>query len=98
MLLENEKLYEGERFLNVYLSLAALENKVPAFLFGKLQLAKLLLRAGRREESRAIAEELAEMGLENEEFSALCRELEQIAEEDGESGKDGEGRKGGAQA
>lgn len=92
MLLGNKNLYEGERFLNVYLSLAALENKVPAFLFGKLQLAKLLLCAGRREESRAVAEELAEMGLENEEFAALCRELEQIAEEGGEGGK------GGAQA
>lgn len=98
LLLQGGRLYEGERFLNVYLSLAALENQAPAFLFGKLQMAKLLLCAGRREESRAVAEELAEMGLENEEFSALCRELEQIAEEDGESGKDGEGKKGGAQA
>lgn len=75
LLLENKKLYDGERFLGVYLSLAALEGQEPAFLFGKLQLARLLLRQGRRAESRAIADELAEMGLENEEFSALCREL-----------------------
>lgn len=75
LLLENKKLYDGERFLDIYLSLAALEGQEPAFLFGKLQLARLLLRQGRRAESRAIADELAEMGLENEEFSALCREL-----------------------
>lgn len=76
LLLESKKLYSGEAFLNLYLSLAALENQVPAFLFGKLELAKLLLREGRREQSRAIADELAGMGLDNEELAELRRALE----------------------
>ena len=77
LLLEGKVPYAREQFLNIYLSLAALENQVPAFLFGKLQLATLYLHEGRKEDCRAVANELAEMGLENEEFSALYRELEQ---------------------
>ncbi len=76
VLLENQKLYDGERFLDVYLSVAALERQEPAFLFGNVRLAQLLLREGQREKSRAIVDELAEMGLENEETAALRRELE----------------------
>lgn len=78
LLLEGKKLYAPEQFLNIYLSLAALENYAEAFVFGKLQLAKLYLREGRREDCRAAAQELAEMGLENEEFFVLCRELEKL--------------------
>lgn len=78
LLLEGKKLYAPEQFLNIYLSLAALENCAEAFVFGKLRLAKLYLREGRRKDCRAAARELAEMGLENEEFSALCRELEEL--------------------
>lgn len=77
LLLEGKVLYAQEQFLDVYLSLAALENQVPAFLFGKLQLATLCLNEGRKEACRTIIKELTEMGLENEEFSALCRELEE---------------------
>ncbi len=76
LLLEDKKLYDGERLLNLYLSLAALEEQVPAFLFGKLRLAKLLLSQGQKDRSRAIADELAEMGLDNEDMAALRRELE----------------------
>lgn len=76
LLLEQKKLYDGERFLDVYLTLAALENQVPAFVFGKLQLAKLYLRQNRREECRAVIAELVEMGVDNEELSALRQELE----------------------
>ena len=78
LLLDGKVPYAKEQFLNVYLSLAALENQAPAFLFGKLQLAALYLNDGRKEACRAVVNELAEMGLENEEFSALCRELEQL--------------------
>lgn len=76
LLLENKKLYNGERFLELYLTLAALEEQTPAFLFGKLRLARLLLEQGQREKSRAVANELTEMGLENEELDALLRDLE----------------------
>lgn len=76
LLLENKKLYDGERFLELYLTLAALEEQTPAFLFGKLRLARLLLEQGQREKSRAVANELTEMGLENEELDALLRDLE----------------------
>lgn len=75
LLLESKKLYAPEQFLNVYLSLAALAGHAEAFVFGKLQLAKLYLREGRQDDCRAAARELAEMGLENEDFAALCREL-----------------------
>ncbi len=76
LLLEHEKLYDGGRFLEVYLTLAALEEQTPAFLFGKLRQARLLLEQGQREKSRAVADELAGMGLENEEMDALLRDLE----------------------
>lgn len=76
LLLEDKKLYDGERFLEVYLTLAALEEQTPAFLFGKLRLARLLLEQGQREKSRAVANELTEMGLENEDMDALLRDLE----------------------
>lgn len=78
LLLGNAKLYAPEQFLDVYLSLAALENHVEAFVFGKLQLAKVYLQKGKKEDCRAVTQELAEMGLENEEFSALCRELREL--------------------
>lgn len=76
LLLENKKLYDGGRFLEVYLTLAALEEQTPAFLFGKLRQARLLLEQGQREKSRAVADELAGMGLQNEEMDALLRDLE----------------------
>lgn len=66
-----------ETLLTLFVSLAALENQVPAFLFGKIQLAELYLRQGRREECRAILSDLAEMGVEGEELDALRRELDQ---------------------
>lgn len=76
LLFERQKLYDGERFLNIYLTLAALENHVPAFIFGKLQLAKLFLRQDRREECRAVVDELVEMGIDNDELTALHQQLE----------------------
>lgn len=76
LLLGKKKLYDSERFLDVYLSLAALENYAPAFMFGKVQLAWLYLRHNRREECHAAVAELIEMGLETEELAALRQELE----------------------
>lgn len=80
-LLKNKKLYAPEQFFDLYLSLAALENQVPAFLFGKLQLAEWYLSQNRKDDCRAVVSELAEMGLENEDFSALCQKLQKLEEQ-----------------
>jgi len=77
LLLEDRVSGGKETFLQLYISLAALEEQVPAFIFGKLQLAWLRLRQGRREECRTVVEELAEMGVDNEELTALRREMEE---------------------
>lgn len=77
LLLENKKLYAEEAFLELYLSLSALEEQVPAFLFGKMRLAWLYLKQGKREECQAVADELAEMGLDSEELSELRQALEE---------------------
>lgn len=77
-LLEEKKPYAMEAFLKLYLSLAALEEQVPAFLFGKLQLARFYLQQGRLEDCRLITDELAEMGLDNAELSQLRQALEEI--------------------
>lgn len=76
ILFERKKLYYGEQFLNVYLSLAALENHAPAFVFGKFQLGKLYLRQNRLKECRAAIDELVEMGIDNDELAELRQELE----------------------
>lgn len=76
LLLEEKKLYAAERFLGLYLSLAALEEQPPAFLFGKIKLAWIYLRQNRLEECRAVADELVEIGLGNEEIDKLYQALE----------------------
>ncbi len=76
VLFEKKKLYGGEQLLNLYLSLAALENHAPAFLFGKLRLAQLYLRQNRLKECRTAIDELAEMGLDNSELADLRQQLE----------------------
>ena len=59
--------YDPETALELFLSLAAQENQVPAFLFGKVQLAALCLEQGRTEECAALLRELEEMGMEDNE-------------------------------
>lgn len=76
LLLEEKKLYATEEFLKLYLSLSALGEEIPAFLFGKTRLAWFYFRQGRREECRALVDELTEMGLDSEELSELRRALE----------------------
>lgn len=76
LLLEGSVSAGKESFLQLYISLAALEEQVPAFIFGKLQLAWLYLQQDRRKECQAIADELTEIGLESEELSELRQELE----------------------
>lgn len=77
LLLENQVTRGKETFLQLYISLAALEDQAPAFVFGKLQMAKLYLRQNKREECRGIVKELIEMGLDNEELFQLRQELEE---------------------
>lgn len=77
LLLEEKKLYDAERFLALYLSLSALEEQIPAFLFGKTRLAWLYLRQNRREECKSMVDELTEMGLYNEELTELRQALEE---------------------
>lgn len=72
MLLNGEQV--NETFLNLYLPLAALENQAPAFIFGKIQLAKLYLRQDDKDACRAVLDELAEMGVEENEEIALMRQ------------------------
>ncbi len=77
LLLEDQVTGGKETFLQLYISLAAVEEQSPAFLYGKLQLARLYLSQGKRSECRIIVDELAEMGLEHEELSRLRQELEE---------------------
>lgn len=57
---------EGE-YLQLYLTLAALEQQVPAFLFGKVQLAQFYLKQKNYTACRGILGELDEMGMEEQE-------------------------------
>lgn len=73
LLLDNAKIYNEEFFLNIYISAAALTEQVPAFLFGKTQLAAFYLQQRRREDCQAVLKELDEMGVESEEIAELRR-------------------------
>lgn len=74
-LLNGDKLYAPEAFLDLYLSLSALEEQAPAFIYGKLQLARLYLNTGCKDQCQSIINELIEMGVDNEELTALQQEL-----------------------
>lgn len=75
LLLDGKRLYAEEHFLSLYLSLAALENQAPAFLFGKEHTARFLFQEGRMEECRTVLTELTEMGVEDTEDIASFRQL-----------------------
>lgn len=74
LLLENKVSSGREMFLTLFISLAAMEEQVPAFIFGKKQLARLYLRQGRREQVHTIVSDLTEMGVEDAELEILRRE------------------------
>ena len=76
LLLENKVAGGWETFLHLYLSLAAIENHISAFIFGKLQLAVLYLRHDRREECRTVVNELIEMGVDDQELTDICTALD----------------------
>ena len=67
LLLEGKVTGGRETFLNLYINLAALENQIPAFLFGKIQLAQLYLTEKRYADCQAILQELDQMGMKEHE-------------------------------
>lgn len=77
ILLDDEELYFPEDFLNIYLSLAAVLEQPPAFIFGKIRLARQYFISGQRDRCRDVLEELREMGAgDQEEVLALAEQLE----------------------
>ncbi len=77
-LLRNEVQYAQEDYLKLYLTLAAWEGEVSAFLFGKVQLAWFYLRNRQADVCRLVLEELEEMGMEeNDEVQSIRQRLEQ---------------------
>ncbi|HJJ87508.1 MAG TPA: hypothetical protein O0X17_04130, partial [Methanocorpusculum sp.] len=80
MLLESDKLYAEDRFLKLYLSIAALQNQIPAFLYGNIRLAYLCFNEERYDECHTILRDLEEMGVrEHEDVLALRRALESVS-------------------
>ena len=76
LLLENKVRGGRKTFLNLLVSLAALEEQASAFVFGEIQLAWLYLRQGQRDQAHAVVADLTEMGVENEELEKLRKSLE----------------------
>ena len=77
LLLESQVGSGQETFLQLYISLSAVLEQVPAFLFGKLQLAQMYLRQNRLSECRTIVTDLEEMEMaENEELDEIRQKLE----------------------
>lgn len=76
LLLENRVQSAEEDFLQLYLSIAAMLEQVPAFLFGKTCLARFYSRQRRAEDCKAIIKELETMGVEdNEDLSEIRKQL-----------------------
>lgn len=62
ILFSGNELNCAEDFLNLYVTLAALENHVEAFLFGNIQKAYLFIDEKRLDEAKQIVNDLIEMG------------------------------------
>ena len=76
LLIDNKVSGGRETFLDLFISLSAVENYPTAYVFGKLQLAQLYLRQNRMDKCRALVDELKEMGVENDDLDMLERALE----------------------
>lgn len=77
LLLDGQVSGGKKAFLELYISLAAALSQESAFIFGKLQLAALLLKQGDLPACRAVVADLEEMGLtDNEELDAIRYNLE----------------------
>ena len=75
LLIDNKVSGGRETFLDLFISLSAVENQPQAFVFGKLQLAPLYLRQRRMDECRVLVDELEKMGVENDDLDVLKDEL-----------------------
>lgn len=79
-LMNRQVTYGVEPYLQLYLTLAALEQQVPAFLFGKVQLAQFYLEEKNTAACKDILRELDEMGMEEQEevanIKAALKEME----------------------
>jgi hypothetical protein len=76
ILFSGKELNCPEDFLNLYVTLAALENHVDAFLFGNIQKAYLFIDEKRFDEAKQIVNDLIEMGAgETEDVVELVRML-----------------------
>ena len=71
LLIDNKVSGGRETFLDLFISLSAVENQPQAFVFGKLQLAQLYLRQRRMDECRVLVDELEKMGVENDDLDVL---------------------------
>ena len=79
-LLENGKLYAEERFLKLYLSIAALQNQIPAFLYGNIRLAYFYFDEKRFDDCCSLLDGLEEMGAgEHEDVLQLRQALEKVS-------------------
>ena len=67
IMLSGNELECPEDFLNVFVTLAALENNVDAFIFGNIQKAYLFIDEKRFDEAKRIVTDLIEMGLSDNE-------------------------------
>lgn len=78
LLLKNQVDGGMETFLTLYISLAAVTEQGPAFVFGKLRLAQLYLRQHRLTECQSILSDLEDMGLsDHEELLDLRQRLKE---------------------
>ena len=66
-LIEHQISRSLESYLKLYLTIAAMEEQAPAFLFGKVQLAQVYLNEKRYEDCQAILQELDQMGMKDHE-------------------------------
>ncbi|WP_322174237.1 glycosyltransferase family 2 protein [Acutalibacter caecimuris] len=81
LLLEGKALPSEEAFLQTYLNLSAQLGQAPAFLFGKIRLARHYLQAGQARGCGEILEELREMGAgDHEEVAQIQAQLGSIGE------------------
>lgn len=79
ILLENDDLYAEDRYLKLYLSIAALQNQISAFLYGNIRLAYLYFDQGKYDECRSILNDLEEMGAgDSDDVVALKKALDEM--------------------
>lgn len=75
LLFDNAVDVSKELFLKLYINLSAIENQIPAYLFGKVQLAKYYMSNGQQEQCLAILDELKEVGMEDNEETLELRSM-----------------------